>query len=80
MSSKSGYCGKFNMYGHTSCPKCHEPYRTMIVGKPGLVVCGDCGFEEPATRENSSRHSAADFADELDDDGDPHNADIRGLP
>lgn len=67
--------GRFNMYGHTACPKCSKPYRTMLAGRGDVVFCDDCGHEEPATHENSSRYSAASFASELEDDGDNHSVD-----
>lgn len=50
----------FNMYGHTPCPKCGEPYRYMRAGKGQVVWCDDCGHTEPATRENSNEYSAAE--------------------
>lgn len=52
---------KWNMYGHTVCPKCKNAHRFMRVAHPDVVYCDDCGHREPATRENSNEHSAASF-------------------
>jgi hypothetical protein len=40
----------------------------MMEERGDMVVCDDCGFEEPATRDNSSRYSAATNAAEFDDE------------
>jgi hypothetical protein len=67
---------RFNMYGHTACPQCRKPFRCTFKRKPDVVVCDDCGHEEPATPQNSSRNSGVSFAEDLEHDDDPHTLDV----
>jgi len=55
---------EFNDYGHTRCPQCNHHWRYMTVEHQNDVVCGECGFREPATRANSNDDSAAEFEGE----------------
>lgn len=40
-----------NMYGCLPCPQCASKYRwptqSVHPTKPNMILCDDCGFEEP---------------------------------
>lgn len=51
----------YNEYGHTPCPRCAQLARYMTIEHGNQVFCSECEFLEPATRDNSNEHSAAEW-------------------
>ena len=47
-----------NMYGCLSCPKCKSEYRwptqKIHPTKPSMILCDDCGFDEPISNVESN--------------------------